>query len=62
MGCPRHRTLAASSEVDVLARGIASLFQRAVDVVEARGGHLDDVHDEGHGAQALHGETPQLAG
>ena len=62
MGCPRLRTLAASSEVDVLARGKTSLFQRAVDVVEARGGHLDDVHDEGHGAQALHGETPQLAG
>lgn len=56
MDCSRYRALGVDSAVVVLVRGEALFLQRDGDVVEARGRHLDDVHDEGRSAEAFHGD------
>ena len=45
----------------MLARGEPAFLEPAADVVVARGGHLDDVHDEGQLAQPFHRDAAQPA-
>lgn len=56
MDCSRYRALGVDSAVVVLVRGETLFLQRDGDVVEARGRHLDDVHDEGRSVEAFHGD------